>query len=118
MELNGKNDKAFIDSIYKLMRDMFNYKPPINKDQFFTTGYVELKALMACELINLFQQKFKLNSTVKHTNMMSTHKAHENVNNHVSSNQNDNPVLIKRSASSVTFNRNNVTSKVILFILN
>lgn len=112
MELNGKNDKAFIDSIYKLMRDMFNYKPPINKDQFFNTGYVELKALMACELINLFQQRFKLSSNTRHVNPLGTLKTHENVSNHASTNQNDNPVLIKRSASSVTFNRNQLTSKV------
>ncbi len=63
MELQGKNDKSFIDSIYKLMRDMLNYKPPITKEQFFSIGYAEIKALMACEIIHLIQQKFKLNLT-------------------------------------------------------
>ncbi len=61
MELQGKNDKSFIDSIYKLMRDMLNYKPPLTKEQFFSIGYAEIKALMACEIISLIQQKFKLN---------------------------------------------------------
>ena len=61
MELQGKNDKSFIDSIYKLMRDMLNYKPPITKEQFFSIGFAEVKALMACEIINSIQKKFKMN---------------------------------------------------------
>ena len=60
MELQGKNDKSFIDSIYKLMRDMLNYKPPITKEQFFATSFAEVKALMACEIIAAIQRKFKL----------------------------------------------------------
>jgi hypothetical protein len=71
IELNGKTDKSFIDAVYKLMRDMFNYKPLINKEQFFSTGYVELKALLACELISLMQQKFK--SYFTHYTVSSAH---------------------------------------------
>jgi hypothetical protein len=60
MELQAKNDKSFMDSIYKLMRDMLDYKPPITKEQFFTIGFIEVKALMACEIITAIQKKFKL----------------------------------------------------------
>ena len=82
MELQGKNDKSFIDSIYKLMRDMLNYKPPITKEQFFSIGYAEIKALMACEIINLFQQKFKTSSVNAKQSAVTQQqgKTHENFN--------------------------------------
>lgn len=51
------------------MRDMLNYKPPITKEQFFSIGYAEVKALMAYELINLIQQKFKLNTIPRSISM-------------------------------------------------
>jgi hypothetical protein len=75
IELNGKTDKLFIDAVYKLMRDMLNYKPLINKEQFFSSGYVELKALMACDFIHLIQQKFKLYFTHHHASAANQNHA-------------------------------------------
>jgi len=59
LELNSKNDKAFIDGIYRVLRDMFAYVPKLNRDQFFTVGFAQVKAIMACEVIGLMQGKLK-----------------------------------------------------------
>lgn len=59
MELNSKNDKSFIDGVYRLMRDMFNFVPKLTRDHFFTAGYAQVKAAMTCEIIALIQGKVK-----------------------------------------------------------
>lgn len=59
MELNSKNDKSFIDGVYKLMRDMFNFVPKLTRDHFFIAGYAQVKAAMTCEIIALIQGKVK-----------------------------------------------------------
>lgn len=59
MELSSKNDKLFIDGIYKLVRDMFSYVPKLTKDQFFQTSFAQIKALMAAEIIEQVQEKLK-----------------------------------------------------------
>lgn len=59
MELNSKNDKLFIDGIYKLVRDMFGYVPKLTKDQFFQTSFAQIKALMAAEVIEHVQERLK-----------------------------------------------------------
>lgn len=59
MELNSKNDKAFIDGVYKIIRDMFAYVPKLNRDQFFTPGFAQVKAQVACEIIELIRGKLK-----------------------------------------------------------
>lgn len=59
MELNSKNDKAFVDGVYKLMRDMFDYVPKLTRDHFFSTGYSQVKANMTCEIVSHIQSKLK-----------------------------------------------------------
>ncbi|RNA09914.1 centrosomal of 44 kDa-like isoform X1 [Brachionus plicatilis] len=75
MELSSKNDKLFIDGIYKLVRDMFGYVPKLTKDQFFQTSFAQIKALMASDIIELILERFKLTPTV------SKHKIIENNEN-------------------------------------
>ncbi|UJR23332.1 hypothetical protein I4U23_026346 [Adineta vaga] len=55
----GKTDSHFIDTMYKALRDHFSYKPPITKEQFFTTGFAERKLQMACDVITLVRQECK-----------------------------------------------------------
>ncbi|CAF1377122.1 unnamed protein product [Adineta steineri] len=55
----GKTDSHFIDTMYKTLRDHFSYKPPITKEQFFTTGFAERKLQMACDVITLVRQECK-----------------------------------------------------------
>lgn len=63
IELQNKTDKAFMEGIYKLLRDMFDYAPKLTQTQFFSTSYAQVKAQMACEIISLVQQKVKLLNT-------------------------------------------------------
>lgn len=59
LELNSKNDKIFVDGVYRIMRDMFAYVPKLTREHFFSTGYAQVKALMTCEIIALIQSKVK-----------------------------------------------------------
>ncbi|CAF1489529.1 unnamed protein product [Didymodactylos carnosus] len=58
-ELYAKTDSGFIDSMYKALRDYFNYKPSLTKDQFFTTGFAERKLQMACDIISMIKNECK-----------------------------------------------------------
>lgn len=59
MELSSKNDKAFIDGVYRIVRDMFAYVPKLTRDQFFSVSFAQVKATMTCEIIGLIQGKLK-----------------------------------------------------------
>ncbi len=59
LELQNKSDKMFMEGVYKLLRDMFDYIPKLNQTQFFMPQYGQVKAMMACEIIALIQQKAK-----------------------------------------------------------
>ena len=48
-----------MEGVYKLLRDMFDYVPKLTQTQFFMTSYAQVKATMACDIINLIQQKAK-----------------------------------------------------------
>lgn len=49
-ELYGKKDTRFLESVYKLLRDEFNYRPSVSRDQFFSMGFAERKLLMLGDL--------------------------------------------------------------------
>ncbi|KAK3090648.1 hypothetical protein FSP39_013386 [Pinctada imbricata] len=57
VELYGKTDMRFMEALYKLLRDMFNYKPPITKEQFFSAGFTERKVIMCTEVLQRVQEK-------------------------------------------------------------
>ncbi|KAI9142007.1 Centrosomal spindle body, CEP44-domain-containing protein [Paraphysoderma sedebokerense] len=59
-DLHGKKDKAFLETIYKLLRDEFNYKPVLSKDQFFTNAFAERKLLFISDLARIIKQKHQL----------------------------------------------------------
>lgn len=56
-ELFGKTDFRFIEAVYKIMRDMFSYKPLITKEQFFNAGFAERKIIMCAEVIQMIREK-------------------------------------------------------------
>lgn len=35
------------------LRDVFSYKPPVTKDQFFTAGFAERKVIMSTDVLSL-----------------------------------------------------------------
>ena len=59
VELAGKEDKPFMECVYRLIRDMFDYVPKLTRDQFFSASYAQVKATMAIEIIDLVQKKLK-----------------------------------------------------------
>lgn len=58
-ELFGKTDFRFIEAVYKIMRDLFSYKPPITKEQFFNAGYAERKIIMCSDVVQMIREKNK-----------------------------------------------------------
>nr|XP_022324275.1 uncharacterized protein LOC111125095 [Crassostrea virginica] len=71
-ELYTKTDLRFMEGCYKILRDLFHYKPPITKDQFFNSGFVERKIIMCTEVMKLIQQKNKSLQPPRKSNSTST----------------------------------------------
>ncbi|XP_078417714.1 centrosomal protein of 44 kDa [Cetorhinus maximus] len=59
VELAGKNDSRFLDAVYKLLRNQFQYKPLLLKDQFLHYGFAERKMQLSCDIINIVTKRHK-----------------------------------------------------------
>ncbi|XP_035180442.1 centrosomal protein of 44 kDa isoform X2 [Oxyura jamaicensis] len=59
VELTAKSDLRFIEAIYKLLRDQFQYKPVLTKQQFLQFGFAERKIQVVCDIINCVVKKHK-----------------------------------------------------------
>ncbi|XP_063314233.1 centrosomal protein of 44 kDa [Pelobates fuscus] len=59
IELTAKSDLRFIDSVYKVLRDVFNYKPILTKQQFLQCAYSERKIHIVCDIIDCVMKKHK-----------------------------------------------------------
>ncbi|KAK1791975.1 hypothetical protein P4O66_013199 [Electrophorus voltai] len=57
IELTGKNDLSFTESVYKVLRDLFSYKPLLSKQQFLQFGFAERKISLLCDIIGLVVTK-------------------------------------------------------------
>ncbi|XP_034462521.1 centrosomal protein of 44 kDa isoform X2 [Hippoglossus hippoglossus] len=57
LELTGKTDLRFTDKLYKVLRDIFHYKPILTKQQFLQWGFSQRKISVICDVINLVLQK-------------------------------------------------------------
>ncbi|XP_045687155.1 centrosomal protein of 44 kDa isoform X1 [Phyllostomus hastatus] len=66
-ELTAKNDLRFIDTVYKLLRDQFNYKPILTKKQFLQCGFAEWKIQIICDILNCVIKKHKELSGIEKT---------------------------------------------------
>ncbi|XP_071288195.1 centrosomal protein of 44 kDa isoform X2 [Agelaius tricolor] len=68
VELTAKSDLRFIEAVYKFLRDQFQYKPILTKEQFLQVGFAERKMQIVCDVINCVVKKHKeLNNSSKHT---------------------------------------------------
>ncbi|KAM4802542.1 centrosomal protein of 44 kDa [Urocitellus parryii] len=67
VELIAKNDLRFIDTVYKLLRDQFNYKPILTKKQFIQCGFAEWKIQITCDILNCVMKKHKELSSLTKT---------------------------------------------------
>ncbi|KAL1773002.1 centrosomal protein of 44 kDa isoform X1 [Sigmodon hispidus] len=59
IELIAKNDVRFTDTVYKLLRDQFDYKPILTKKQFIQSGFAEWKIQIVCDILNCVMKKHK-----------------------------------------------------------
>jgi hypothetical protein len=48
-----KKDVSFISTLYRLLLEIFSYKPSITQNQFFSNGFVEQKIILCCNVIEL-----------------------------------------------------------------
>ncbi|XP_068869845.1 centrosomal protein of 44 kDa isoform X2 [Aphelocoma coerulescens] len=66
VELTAKSDLRFIEAVYKFLRDQFQYKPILTKEQFLQCGFAERKMQIVCDIINCVVKKHKeLSNSVK-----------------------------------------------------
>ncbi|XP_066173682.1 centrosomal protein of 44 kDa isoform X1 [Sylvia atricapilla] len=59
VELTAKSDLHFIEAVYKFLRDQFQYKPILTKEQFLQFGFAERKMQIVCDIINCVVKKHK-----------------------------------------------------------
>ena len=71
-EVLGKNDKNFLSVTYRILRDEFNTKPPLTKEQFFTLGFAERKLQFATSVIQLCRKKEGAMKPKKKKNMLGS----------------------------------------------
>ncbi|XP_060064377.1 uncharacterized protein LOC132544744 [Ylistrum balloti] len=64
-ELYGKTDFRFIEAVYKILRDLFSYKPLITKEQFFNAGFAERKIIMCSEVLHMVREKSRILNPAK-----------------------------------------------------
>ncbi|KAM7418326.1 hypothetical protein PAMA_015783 [Pampus argenteus] len=57
LELTGKTDLRFTDTLYKILRDIFQYKPILSKQQFLQWGFSQRKISVVCDIINMVLQR-------------------------------------------------------------
>ncbi|XP_014442534.1 centrosomal protein of 44 kDa isoform X1 [Tupaia chinensis] len=67
IELIAKNDLRFIDAVYKILRDQFNYKPILTKKQFIQCGFAEWKIQIICDILHCVMKKHKELSSIEKT---------------------------------------------------
>ncbi|XP_012692400.2 centrosomal protein of 44 kDa isoform X2 [Clupea harengus] len=72
VELTGASDLRFLESLYKVLRDLFSYKPQLSKQQFLQFGFAVRKVSLVCDIINFAIQKHKeLSKASKPANLPS-----------------------------------------------
>ncbi|XP_026555470.1 centrosomal protein of 44 kDa isoform X1 [Pseudonaja textilis] len=76
MELTAKNDSRFVDAMYKLLRDQFQYKPVLSKQQFLQYGFAERKIQIVCDIISYIYKRHKEFSNMNKIKSQSEKKAH------------------------------------------
>ncbi|KAJ7326802.1 hypothetical protein JRQ81_016561 [Phrynocephalus forsythii] len=59
VELTAKNDLRFLEAVYKVLRDQFQYKPVLSKQQFLQYGFAERKIQLVCDIISSVYKRHK-----------------------------------------------------------
>ena len=56
-EFYGKTDSRFMETVYKVLRDEFGYKPQLTREQFLTIGFAERKIIFLCAILKLLRER-------------------------------------------------------------
>ena len=63
--LYAKSDLRFVQGMYRILRDAFNYQPKLTREKFLAEGYAERKVMLACDFLLLCQAKHTQLTTKK-----------------------------------------------------
>ncbi|XP_077639032.1 centrosomal protein of 44 kDa isoform X3 [Lonchura striata] len=77
VELTAKSDLRFIEAVYKFLRDQFQYKPILTKEQFLQVGFAERKMQIVCDIINCVVKKHKELSNSSKKPLVERHSGNE-----------------------------------------
>ncbi len=58
-ELYGKSDLRFLQGVYGVLRDIFQFQPRLPKEKFLRSGYAERKVILTLNILLLCQAKHK-----------------------------------------------------------
>lgn len=54
-DLSSRVHSRFLEGLYRVLRDIYQYKPPITKEQLCANGFVERKIMMCTEVVKMVQ---------------------------------------------------------------
>ncbi|XP_063694857.1 centrosomal protein of 44 kDa-like [Bolinopsis microptera] len=77
-EMSGKSDKQFIDVVYKVLRDEFEYVPRLSKDKFFSNGFTEQKLILTNSIYQYVIDKCRSFRKQKPKNVSNKENANPN----------------------------------------
>ena len=106
-DMYAKNDLDFINTAFKCLLTLFNYRPDINTNQFFSNGYAEGKIILCKEIIDIVLQKDSELSKKKKSSKYSkdSYKNDNNMNNN-----NNSPKFHELNNSKNSQKKNNNTN--------
>ncbi|XP_034969959.2 centrosomal protein of 44 kDa isoform X1 [Zootoca vivipara] len=76
VKLMAKNDLRFVDAVYKVLRDQFQYKPVLSKQQFLQYGFAERKIQIVCDIINSVYKRHKELSNMNKVKSQTRKRTH------------------------------------------
>ena len=101
-DMFAKNDLDFINTAFHCLITLFNYKPELNTEQFFSNKYAEGKIILCKEIIDLVIQK---------NNQLTSNNKKKKGNNKNSNNIRDTNNNVSPKFHEINNNKNNNNSK-------
>ena len=102
-DMFAKNDLDFINTAFHCLITLFNYKPELSTEQFFSNKFVEGKVILCKEIIDLVIQK--------NNQLLSNNKKRKGNNNNKNLNNNNNNNNVSPKFHELKNSKNNNTSK-------
>ena len=102
-DMFAKNDLDFINTAFHCLITLFNYKPELSTEQFFSNKFAEGKVILCKEIIDLVIQK--------NNQLLSNNKKRKGNNNNKNLNNNNNNNNVSPKFHELKNSKNNNTSK-------